>query len=61
MNSLTDLLAHDATADDPGRVINVSSMAALSTVAAGSPLAGVGNGLWSCTCLFLCTRESELM
>lgn len=44
---LTELLAKDATADDPGRVINISSMAAVNTVAVGSTLADQGNGLWS--------------
>ncbi|KIP10796.1 hypothetical protein PHLGIDRAFT_18207 [Phlebiopsis gigantea 11061_1 CR5-6] len=44
---LTDLLAKDATADDPGRVINISSVAAATTTATGSTLADAGNGLWS--------------
>ena len=49
-SSLTELLAKDATADDPGRVINISSVAAAHTLAMGSSLAGAGNGLWSCEC-----------
>ncbi|KAA1471893.1 rhamnolipids biosynthesis 3-oxoacyl-reductase [Dentipellis sp. KUC8613] len=44
---LTDLLAKDATNSDPGRVINVSSIAGLSAVAEGSRVAGPGMGLWS--------------
>ncbi|GJE93463.1 NAD(P)-dependent dehydrogenase [Phanerochaete sordida] len=44
---LTELLAKDATADDPGRVINITSIAAVNTVATGSTLADAGNGLWS--------------
>lgn len=48
---LTELLAKDATADDPGRVINVSSVAAANTVADASALADKGNGLWSCAFL----------
>ncbi|EKM57118.1 uncharacterized protein PHACADRAFT_254693 [Phanerochaete carnosa HHB-10118-sp] len=44
---LTELLAKGATPDDPGRVINISSMAAVNTIALGSGLADVGNGLWS--------------
>lgn len=45
---LTELLAKDSTADDPGHVINVSSIAAVNTVAQGSALADKDNGLWSC-------------
>ncbi|CAG8706566.1 6854_t:CDS:1, partial [Acaulospora colombiana] len=48
INSLTDLLAKDATSTDPGRVINVSSVASISVSAADSRLAGEGHGLWSC-------------
>ncbi|KAF7790652.1 hypothetical protein EIP86_001608 [Pleurotus ostreatoroseus] len=46
-SALTELLAKGSTADDPGRVINISSVAAISTVATESLLAGSGNGLWS--------------
>lgn len=45
---LTDYLEKEATATDPGRVINISSVAGVSAFAEGSPLAGKGNGLWSC-------------
>ncbi|KAJ3522684.1 hypothetical protein NM688_g8840 [Phlebia brevispora] len=45
--ALTELLAKDSTADDPGRVINTSSVAAITTVATESMLATKGNGLWS--------------
>ncbi|KAI9507269.1 rhamnolipids biosynthesis 3-oxoacyl-reductase [Russula earlei] len=41
------LLAKDATNHDPGRVINISSIAGLSPVAGSTKLAGSGNGLWS--------------
>lgn len=46
--SLADLLEKDSTAQDPGRVVNISSTASISSVAAGSGLAGRGQGLWSC-------------
>ncbi|KAF8500246.1 hypothetical protein F5888DRAFT_1680438 [Russula emetica] len=43
----TPLLAKDSNNRDPARVINISSIAALSPVADRSKLAGEGNGLWS--------------
>lgn len=46
-SNLADLLAKDATSLDPGRVINISSVASISTAAEGSHLSGAGNGLWS--------------
>ncbi|KAI0791573.1 putative NADPH-dependent beta-ketoacyl reductase [Irpex lacteus] len=46
-NSLTDLLAKDADSFDPGRVINISSVASLNTLATESGLASDGHGLWS--------------
>lgn len=48
--SLADLLAKDATALDPGRVVNISSVAGISTRAHGGELANPGDGLWSCEC-----------
>lgn len=50
LSSLTELLAKDSTADSPGRVINISSVAAANTVAEETALAAKGNGLWSCRC-----------
>ncbi|THG92654.1 hypothetical protein EW145_g8636, partial [Phellinidium pouzarii] len=44
---LTDLLAQDATSTDPGRVINISSVAGVDAHAEGSSLADKGMGLWS--------------
>jgi len=44
---LTPLLAKDSDNHDPARVINISSIAALSPIANYSKLAGRGNGLWS--------------
>ncbi|EJD46243.1 rhamnolipids biosynthesis 3-oxoacyl-reductase [Auricularia subglabra TFB-10046 SS5] len=48
-SALTDLLAKDATNVDPGRVINIASVAGISPQAEGGTvsLAGDGNGLWS--------------
>ncbi|TFY82788.1 hypothetical protein EWM64_g1225 [Hericium alpestre] len=45
--AFTDLLAKDSTNIDPGRVINVSSIAGVSPVAQGSKVAGPSSGLWS--------------
>lgn len=45
--ALTDLLAKDATNTDPGRVINISSVASISTTALGAKTASPGHGLWS--------------
>ncbi|KAI0634156.1 NAD-P-binding protein [Trametes polyzona] len=45
--ALTPLLAKDATNFDPGRVINISSVAGFITTAQGSRLADGNNGLWS--------------
>ncbi|RDX42167.1 NAD-P-binding protein [Lentinus brumalis] len=45
--ALTPLLEKDATSFDPGRVINISSVASFLTTAVGSKVAGDGNGLWS--------------
>ncbi|KAI0767496.1 NAD-P-binding protein [Fomes fomentarius] len=45
--ALTELLAKDATSFDPGRVINISSVAGILTTATGSKVAGGDNGLWS--------------
>jgi hypothetical protein len=44
----TPLLAKDSTNDEPGRVINISSIAGFSPIADRSRLAGEGRGLWSC-------------
>ncbi|KDQ59797.1 hypothetical protein JAAARDRAFT_68370 [Jaapia argillacea MUCL 33604] len=44
---LSDLLAKDSTSYDPGRVINISSVAGLSAKAEESYLAEEGTGLWS--------------
>jgi len=44
---LTPLLAKDSTNHNPGRVINISSIAAISPLAVGSRLANNGNGVWS--------------
>jgi len=46
-SNLTPLLEKDATATDPGRVINISSTASVHLRAEGSGLASPGNGLWS--------------
>ncbi|KAJ7700761.1 hypothetical protein B0H17DRAFT_1046509 [Mycena rosella] len=43
---LTDYLTKDATADDPGRVINISSTDSVVPWSE-SPLSGDGNGTWS--------------
>ncbi|OBZ77116.1 Rhamnolipids biosynthesis 3-oxoacyl-[acyl-carrier-protein] reductase [Grifola frondosa] len=44
--ALTDLLAKDSTNLDPGRVINISSVASFLTVASAM-VADAGHGLWS--------------
>jgi hypothetical protein len=46
--SLTPLLEKDATATDPGRVINISSTASVSFSTVGTGLSPRGHGLWSC-------------
>lgn len=45
--ALTDLLAKDATNIDPGRVINISSIAAIVTNPAAELVGASGSGLWS--------------
>ncbi|KAG9042446.1 hypothetical protein FS837_010880, partial [Tulasnella sp. UAMH 9824] len=44
---LTDLLAKDSTAEDPARVINISSTSSWETKADDTALAAPGKGLWS--------------
>ncbi|KIO24609.1 hypothetical protein M407DRAFT_99495 [Tulasnella calospora MUT 4182] len=44
---LTDLLAKDSTAEDPARVINISSISSWETTADDTALAAPGSGLWS--------------
>ncbi|GBE89778.1 rhamnolipids biosynthesis 3-oxoacyl-reductase [Sparassis crispa] len=44
---LTDLLAKGSTNVDPGRVINVSSVASLIATSTETSLAAKGSGLWS--------------
>ncbi|KAH9929969.1 NAD-P-binding protein [Amylocystis lapponica] len=44
---LTDLLAKDATNVDPGRVINISSIAGIISSAEDPVVAGSNHGLWS--------------
>ncbi|GAA5866308.1 hypothetical protein JCM5353_002920, partial [Sporobolomyces roseus] len=44
---LADLLAKDATNIDPGRIVNISSVAGLDPGADNSVLAEQGTGLWS--------------
>ena len=48
LQSLTELLAKDATALDPGHVINISLTSSVSGHAEGA-LSTEGNGTWSCT------------
>ncbi|KAH9927995.1 NAD-P-binding protein [Epithele typhae] len=45
--ALTPLLAKDATSFDPGRVINISSVAGFLSTSTGSKLADGDMGLWS--------------
>ncbi|KAF9460870.1 hypothetical protein BDZ94DRAFT_1323714 [Collybia nuda] len=45
-SGLSDLLAKDSTALDPGRVINISSTASVDPGSEGA-LSGEGNGTWS--------------
>ncbi|KAG8758680.1 hypothetical protein FRC14_007597 [Serendipita sp. 396] len=45
--NFADYLEKDATPLDPGRVVNISSVASISTVSDSSGLAGSGHGLWS--------------
>lgn len=47
-NRLSDLLAKDSNAEDPARIINISSVASVSAHAEGSAVADQGMGLWSC-------------
>jgi len=44
---LTELLAKGSNNRDPGRVINISSVAAFGPKAEGASVAASGNGLWS--------------
>ncbi|CAK5279233.1 unnamed protein product [Mycena citricolor] len=46
-SGLTDCLTKDATSTDPGRVINISSVASLDPHSEGE-LSDAGNGTWSC-------------
>ncbi|THH21380.1 hypothetical protein EW146_g139 [Bondarzewia mesenterica] len=46
-SGFTELLAKDSTNTNPGRVINMSSVAGLSPVAEGSRVSAPGTGLWS--------------
>ncbi|KAG8975192.1 hypothetical protein FRC05_006360 [Tulasnella sp. 425] len=45
--ALTDLLAKDSTAEDPARVINISSNASFSAHADDSAMGNRGNGVWA--------------
>ncbi|KAG8830311.1 hypothetical protein FRC18_008292 [Serendipita sp. 400] len=45
--NFADYLEKDATPLNPGRVVNISSVASISTVSDSSGLAGSGHGLWS--------------
>ncbi|KAG8972838.1 hypothetical protein FRB90_010137, partial [Tulasnella sp. 427] len=45
--ALTDLLAKDSTAEDPAKVINISSNAAFSAHADDSAMGNRGNGVWA--------------
>jgi len=45
--AVTDVLALGATNLDPGRVINIASVAGLSSQAEGTGLSSSGMGLWS--------------
>ena len=53
------MLAKAATPYDPGRVINISSVAGFLSTATGSKLASGSNGLWSCASLALSTPEAS--
>ncbi|KAH9974172.1 rhamnolipids biosynthesis 3-oxoacyl-reductase [Lactifluus volemus] len=44
---LTPLLAKDSTNHDPARVINISSISAISPISAGTSVIGGNNGVWS--------------
>ncbi|KAM5538148.1 hypothetical protein V8D89_008191 [Ganoderma adspersum] len=46
-SALTPLLAKDASSFDPGRVINISSIASFVTVVEGARVAAEGTGTWS--------------
>lgn len=46
-SGLSDLLEKDATPTDPGRVVNISSVASRDTIAHDTGLASKGQGLWS--------------
>lgn len=48
IRSLTPLLEKNATNTNPGRVINISSVAGLDPKAQDTGLADAGTGLWSC-------------
>ena len=62
--SLTPLLEKDATAFDPGRVINMSSTASVHFRADGTRLSAPGTGLWSCkislTFMTVCPAQAVL-
>ncbi|CAE6473993.1 unnamed protein product [Rhizoctonia solani] len=46
-SGLSELLQKDATAIDPGRVVNISSVAGKDPIAVDTGLASKGQGLWS--------------
>ncbi|GJJ11880.1 hypothetical protein Clacol_006118 [Clathrus columnatus] len=45
---LTDVLAKDSNNQDPARVINISSVAAFTTLVEGKKMSSGGSGTWSC-------------
>jgi len=48
VSRLTDLLAKYSNNQDPGRVINIASVAGFVTSADGGSLSAKGSGTWSC-------------
>ena len=58
---MTDLLAKNATNTDPGRVINISSVAGVAANAEASHLSGEGTGLWSCELKKLSVQQTLLI
>lgn len=48
-NRLTPLLTKEATSTNPGRVVNITSMAGVDPKAEETSLGPADTGLWSCT------------
>jgi Na+-transporting NADH:ubiquinone oxidoreductase subunit NqrC len=60
-SGLTELLQKDATAHDPGRVVNISSVAGNDPIASDTGLASRGQGLWSCMFSYIFEIKTDIL